>query len=97
MPEVLSEHGSLKLSSHRGLASGALIIPYYFSVLGLCLVGLAHRNFWKLTAKSLLSMIAISVVVGMVTYNMTTTISIGVVATATTSICSSSRPQEFGA
>ena len=58
----------------QGLGLGALIIPYYFSVLGLCLVGLAHRNFWKLTAKSLLSMIAISVVVGMVTYNMTTTI-----------------------
>lgn len=57
----------------NGLGLGALIIPYYLCMLGLSLVGLIHCKFWSMTAKSLLSMIALSIVVGMITYNMTTT------------------------
>ncbi len=57
----------------NGLGLGALVIPYYLCLLGLSLVGLIHCRFWSTTAKSLLSMIALSIVVGMITFNMTTT------------------------
>ena len=56
----------------NGMGLGALVIPYYLAVLGLSLVGLSHCNFWTLTAKAILTMISLSIVVGMVTYDMTT-------------------------
>lgn len=56
------------------LGIGAVMIPVYLTLLGLGLVGLQRARFWSLTAKSMISMIAISVVVGMVTFGMTTSI-----------------------
>ncbi len=51
---------------------GSLVIPIYLCLLGLGLVGLRRLRFWSLTAKSLISLIAISVVIGMVTYQTPT-------------------------
>lgn len=53
---------------------GAVMIPVYLALLGLGLVGLRSRRFWSVTAKCLISMVALSIVVGMVTYNMATSI-----------------------
>lgn len=53
---------------------GAVMIPVFLTLLGLGLVGLRRAKFWSITAKCLISMIAISIVVGMVTFSMTTSI-----------------------
>lgn len=51
---------------------GSLVIPVYLTLLGLGLVGLRGLRFWSLTAKSMITLIAVSVVVGMVTYRIPT-------------------------
>ncbi|MCM1028196.1 MAG: DNA translocase FtsK [Pseudoflavonifractor sp.] len=60
------------ISGSMGL--GAFAVPAYLALLGMSLVGLRRLSFWRLTVKSLVVMIATSVVVGMVTYQMPTSI-----------------------
>lgn len=56
----------------RGMGVGGVIIPIWLTLMGLGLVGLRRVSFWSLTAKALISTISISIVVGMVTYGMST-------------------------
>lgn len=58
----------------RGMGVGGVIIPIWLTIMGLGLVGLRRVSFWSLTAKALISTIAISIVVGMVTYGMSTSV-----------------------
>lgn len=58
----------------QGMGVGGVIIPIWLTIMGLGLVGLRRVSFWSLTAKALISTIAISIVVGMVTYGMSTSV-----------------------
>lgn len=58
----------------QGMGIGGVIIPIWLTIMGLGLVGLRRVSFWSLTAKALISTIAISIVVGMVTYGMSTSV-----------------------
>lgn len=53
---------------YRWLGLGAFVIIFYVGALGLSLVKLCKFNFWTLTFKSLVSALAVSLIVGLVTY-----------------------------
>lgn len=54
---------------YRWLGVGAFVIIFYVGALGFTLVKLCKFNFWTLTFKSLVSALALSLIVGLVTYN----------------------------
>ncbi len=58
------------ISGSFGLGSIALVV--YVALLGLALVGLKKINFLSLTFKTLITVIAVSIVLGMVTFNFAT-------------------------
>ncbi|MDE6304712.1 MAG: DNA translocase FtsK [Paramuribaculum sp.] len=60
----------LLISGSFGIGSIAIVI--YVALLGLSLVGLRKVNFLSLTFKTLITVIAVSIVLGMVTFNFAT-------------------------
>ncbi len=57
---------------YRWLGLGAFIVIFYIGALGISLVRLHHFRFWHLTLKSLVASIAVSIILGFVTYGVTT-------------------------
>lgn len=55
--------------TYRWLGLGAFVIIFYIAALGLTLIKLRRFKFWQLTFKSLVTAIAISVILGLLTYN----------------------------
>ena len=53
----------------NGLGLGVFILIYYFYALGWYLLNRTKFSFWSLTAKTLIDSIAVSVVLGLVTYS----------------------------
>ncbi|MDE7470826.1 MAG: DNA translocase FtsK 4TM domain-containing protein, partial [Paramuribaculum sp.] len=54
----------------RSFGLGAIVIIIYSIILGLSLTGTRHAKFFSLTFKSLITLVSMSVVLGMVTYSM---------------------------
>ena len=54
---------------YRWLGLGGFVIIGYIGALGLSLVRLCRVRFWSLTFKSLVTAIALSLIVGLITYN----------------------------
>lgn len=54
---------------YRWLGLGGFIVIFYIGALGVSIVKLHHFKFWQLTFKSLVTAIAVSVIMGFITYN----------------------------
>lgn len=54
---------------YRWFGLGGFIIVFYIAALGISLVKLHRFKFWQLTFKSLVSAIAVSIILGFVTFN----------------------------
>ena len=53
----------------EGLGVGAFVLVVWLAIIGLSLVGARRCKFWTVTFRSLFTAIALSVVVGLLTYN----------------------------
>ena len=60
--------------THKWLGLGAFIVIFYIGAIGSTLVKFHRFNFWQLTFKSLVSAIAVSAILGLLTYNSASTI-----------------------
>lgn len=59
------------------LGVGSMILAVYLVLVGLALIGICRISFWKLTFRSLYSAVAVSVIVGLFTYNQALTFPLG--------------------
>lgn len=57
---------------YKWLGIGGFVIIYYLVALSLTLLHLHRFNFWRLTFKSLVSAIALSIIIGLITYSSVT-------------------------
>lgn len=59
------------------LGVGSMILAVYLVLLGLALMGICKISFWRLTFRSLFSAVAVSLIVGLFTYNQALTFPLG--------------------
>ncbi len=60
------------LLMYKWLGLGGFIIIFYIAAIGISLVKLHHFKFWRLTFKSLIAAIAVSIIAGFLTYWIST-------------------------